>query len=89
MNRLKELYLQIQNRETIKPNEMKKVAVIIKHPYRDNDWRIDIYEIPEEMNNDELENYVNAQMLGPFEIIAITEKISFNRKIEKKLIELK
>lgn len=56
---------------------MKQVAVIIKHPYRDNDWRVDIYEVPDEMTSEELQKYVMSQMLGPFEIIAITTRLSF------------
>ena len=61
---------------------MKKVAVIIKHPYRDLDYRIDIYEIHEEMNYEKLSDYINSQMLGPFQIIAMTERIDFDCKIK-------
>jgi hypothetical protein len=56
---------------------LKKVGVIIKHPFRDFDWRIDIYEVNEEMTNKEIHDYVMSKMLGPFEIIAITERVSF------------
>ena len=61
---------------------MKKVGVVIKHLYRDGDWRIDIYTIPEDMQGDVLYKYVMSQMIGPFEIIAITEKLSFDHKIK-------
>jgi len=61
---------------------MRKVAVIIKHPYRGSDWRVDIYEVPEETNDNEIHKYVMSQMLGPFEIIGMTEKISFDSKIK-------
>lgn len=53
----------------------KKVAVIIKHPYRDYDTRIDIYTVPEDLSTHDLCVYVNSQMLGPFEIIGVTEKV--------------
>jgi len=60
---------------------MKQIAVIIKHPFwNNNDYRIDIYTIPEEMSDEELEDYVMEQMLGSFEILAMTEKISFDCK---------
>ena len=39
-------------------NKMIKVGVIIKHPYRDYDWRIDIYEVRKEMTNEEIKKYV-------------------------------
>lgn len=60
---------------------MKKVAVIIKHPYRDFDWRVDVYEVPEETTGKELHNYVMSKMLGPFEIVAITERLSLTCKM--------
>ena len=58
-----------------------KVGIIIKHPYRHSDYRIDIYEIPEDMETQKLEDYVMSQMLGHFKIVAITTKINFNCKI--------
>jgi len=61
---------------------MKKVAVIIKHLYRDYDLRVDIYDVPEEMNWDELRKYVMSQMLGPFEIVGISNRIQFDCKIK-------
>lgn len=61
---------------------MKKVAVIIKHPFRDADWRVDIYEVPESMTDAEIYNYVMSKMLGPFEVMGMTEKIAFDRKIK-------
>jgi len=60
---------------------MKKVGIIIKHPYRNNDYRIDIYEVSEELNYEQIHKYVMSQMLGPFEIVSITERISFDHKI--------
>ena len=62
--------------------ETKKVGVIITHPGRNNDYRIDIYEVPVNMNNIEIHEYVMFQMLGPFQIVSITERISFDCKIK-------
>lgn len=56
-----------------------KIAVIIKHPFRDNDWRVDIMEVPEDETSEQIERYVMSKMLGPFQIIAITTKIELNR----------
>ena len=55
-----------------------QVAVIIKHPYRDFDYRVDIYTVDEDTTNQEIHDYVMSQMLGPFEIIAITSKVNTN-----------
>ncbi len=60
---------------------MKKVAVIIKHPYRDNDWRVDIYNVKETITNEELYESIMSEMLGHFEIIAMTEKVLLDNKI--------
>jgi len=62
---------------------MKKVAVIIKHPYRDNDYRVDVYEVEESVTGEDLKNYVMSQMLGPFEVVSITDRISLDCKIKK------
>jgi len=61
---------------------MKKLGVIIKHPFRDWDWRIDICEVPEHMGKHELKKYVESKMLGPFEVIGISDKIDFDRKVD-------
>lgn len=53
----------------------KKVAVIIKHLFRDFDFRVDVYEVPKETSGKDLNGYVMSQMLGPFEIVAITERL--------------
>lgn len=60
---------------------MKKVAVIIKHPYRDYDFRVDIVEVPQEITGDQIKAKIMAKMLGPFEIIGLTTKIDFDRKL--------
>ena len=62
----------------------KDMAVIIKHPYRDFDYRVDVYTVDENTTNQELYEYVMSQMLGPFEVIAITEKLSQGCSIKTK-----
>jgi hypothetical protein len=59
-----------------------KIAVIIKHPYRDFDWRIDIVDVPEDTKWDDIRTIIEREMLGPFEIIGLTERINFDRKID-------
>lgn len=61
---------------------MKKLGVIIKHPFRDYDWRIDICEVPEDIQKDELKEYIESQMLGPFEVVGISDRINFDRKVD-------
>lgn len=65
---------------------MKKLAVIIKHPYRDFDYRVDIIEVHEDISHSEIEEKIMREMLGPFKVIAITDRINFDRKVsfEKK-----
>jgi hypothetical protein len=65
----------------LKSKVMAKVAVIIKHPYRQDDYRVDIFELPEEMSYADLKEYVERKMLGPFEVVSITDRIDFDRKI--------
>lgn len=64
---------------------MKKVAVVIKHPGRDweGDVRVDIIEAPQEMTDEQIRNQVQQKMLGPFEVLYVTEKISWDRKLSK------
>lgn len=50
-------------------------AVIIKHPYRDSDYRVDIVEAPEGMEA-LIHRVVMSRMLGPFEILSITPKVA-------------
>jgi hypothetical protein len=60
---------------------MKKVAVIIKHQFRDFDFRVDVYEVMEETSGKDLNDYIMSQMLGPFEIVAITERLNLTCKM--------
>lgn len=53
-----------------------KLAIIIKHPYRDFDYRVDIVDVPEEIPRYLIREYIMSKMLGPFEVIAITERVS-------------
>ncbi len=57
-----------------------KIAAIIKNPFRDWDYRVDILEVDEEWNYQEIYDRLMHEMLGPFEVISITEKINFDRK---------
>ena len=66
---------------------MRKVAVIIKHPYRDFDYRVDIMEIDEKTTHLEVKRYCEMQMLGPFEVIAISERIDFNREFDSEVLK--
>lgn len=56
-----------------------KVAIIIQHPYRDRDIRVDIIEVEEEgLDIDQLRSDINDSLLGPFEVIAVTTKINLS-----------
>ena len=59
-----------------------KIAIIIKHPYRANDWRVDIAEVDDDATFDEITEAVMKNMLGPFEIMGITKRIQFNRTLK-------
>ena len=54
-----------------------KVAVIIKHKFRDYDYRVDIYNVDDKCSETEIEEHVNSKMIGPFEIIKITTRLNF------------
>lgn len=66
----------------IQANEknMKKIAVIIKHPYRDYDWRVDIIEVDETWTHEDIMAQLQYEMLGPFEVVGLTQRISLDRK---------
>jgi len=55
---------------------MKKVAVIIKHVFRDYDYRVDIHTLPEGKTERELYQEIQKTLLGPFEIVSITDRVS-------------
>lgn len=59
-----------------------KVGVIIKHPFRDGDWRIDIVKVPENLSNDEIKTQIEREMLGPFQVVAISRQINYERKFK-------
>ncbi len=61
---------------------MKKVAVVIKHPYRDGDVRVDIVEVPDDMHPFDVKVEIERAMLGPFEVLYVTEKVNLDRKLE-------
>ena len=64
-----------QRRNIIK---MKKAAVIIKHIFRDYDYRVDIHYLPDDKDGAEFFKEKEKSLLGPFEIVAITYKVSEN-----------
>lgn len=52
-----------------------KVAAIIKHTFRDFDYRVDIYEIDSEDHMPSLEKKIKRGLLAHFELIALTLKV--------------
>lgn len=59
---------------------MYKYAVLVKHFARDiSDVRIEIVNVPRELENVgpyEVEAFVRQNLLGPFEVIGVTDRIS-------------
>lgn len=68
---------------------MRQIAVIIKHSYRDNDFRIDIVTVDDDVSNYEVRVQIQREMLGPFEVVGISERINFNRVIDFNQIRAK
>lgn len=64
-----------------------KYAVIIKHPFREWDYRVDVVEVSDQVTKEDIYTVIMRKMLGPFEILSITEKID-NRDISNGLEEL-
>ena len=62
-----------------------KVAAIIKHPGRDweGDVRIDIIEVEKDCDREALRQKLEREMLGPFKVLYITDKINFDRKVDQ------
>lgn len=61
---------------------MENVAVIIKHPFRDLDYRVDIYQVPSDYTNEQIRSYVMSKMLGHFQIVAITRQVNIELVIK-------
>lgn len=61
-----------------------KVAVIIKHPGRDweGDVRVDIIDVPENADREVIRREIMRNMLGPFQVLFITDKVNLDRKFE-------
>jgi hypothetical protein len=55
---------------------MVKVAVIIKHVFRDYDYRVDLYDVPKEKTINQLREEIEKKLLGPFEIVSMTDRIT-------------
>jgi len=65
-----------------------KYAVIIKHPFRDGDYRVDIVEAHDTVSAQDIKEVIMREMLGPFQVEAITSRIG-DRDISKGLDRLK
>lgn len=65
---------------------MSKYAVLVKHFARDiSDVRIEIIDVPssrDDFGPFEAEALVRENLLGPFEVIAVTDRIA-ERKVEE------
>lgn len=60
---------------------MKKVAIVIEHPFRSNDIRVDIIEVPENMDLCEIEDMYQKKLLSHFKIIHVSERVNLNAKL--------
>lgn len=62
---------------------MQTWAVVIKHPGRDweSDVRIDIYETSNEATELDVKRTAYQNMLGPFEVLFVTQKINLTKKL--------
>lgn len=62
-----------------------KYAVLVKHAFRElSDVRIEIVEVPndrEDFGKFEAKKLIQEKLLGPFEVIAVTDRIS-EQKVE-------
>jgi hypothetical protein len=56
-------------------------AVVIKHPGRDweSDVRVDLIHSPHELSPAKVREWVQAKMLGPFQVLYVTQKVNLNR----------
>lgn len=59
---------------------MRTVAIAIKHPIRDWDFRVDIVEVEDNITNEQIIEAVQREMLGPFEVLWVTERVNLKRK---------
>lgn len=60
---------------------MKKIAVVIKHMYRDYDYRVDVYNVEDGVSLQHVHDYAKSKMIGPFEIISVTEKFCLRENL--------
>lgn len=62
-----------------------KYAVLVKHSFRSlSDVRVEIVEVPnnrEDFGPVEARMFIEEKLLGPFEVVAVTDRIS-ERKID-------
>jgi hypothetical protein len=61
-----------------------KVAVVIKHPGRDweGDVRVDIIDVPEDADREVVRQEIMRKMLGPFQVLFITDKVNLSREFQ-------
>lgn len=62
------------------------IAVIIKHPAREFDYRVDIIQVEENVTFEDAIAEHKKQMLGPFEIVSFTEKITNTQILPTRVI---
>jgi hypothetical protein len=60
-----------------------KLAAIIKHQFRDYDYRVDIIEVGEDYDVADVRKKIERQLLGHFQVVAITERIDFNMQLSE------
>lgn len=58
-----------------------ELAVIIKHAFRDKDYRVDIIKVDEDWDYRQVKCSIERDMLGPFEVVGITERYDPKRDI--------
>jgi len=56
----------------------KTVAVMIKHPGRSYDCRVNLYEVDDEATYEEIRATVMSEMLGPFQVVDISSRVDTN-----------
>ena len=53
------------------------IAAIVKHLYRDNDYRVDLFD--DSKTFEEIKEHYDRNMLGPFEVVSITSRVSTSK----------
>lgn len=66
---------------------MRTVAIALKHPMRDWGFRVDIVEVEDNITNEQIIEAMQREVLGPFEILWLTERVNLKRKLTIKTLE--